>query len=249
MNLDNERSFLEEKSCTYRNNNSPISEWSVKSYIEVYKKYIEEGKDKIGLELGCSNGYSTEKLSELLGKVIVVDGSQNMIKKASKRVNKTNVKFEYSLFEEIKEKEKYDYVFCSYILEHVIEPSEILKVSYNALKTNGKLFITVPNAKALSRQMAVNMGLLNNLYELTENDIAHGHRRVFDLQLLTELVDGSDFELLGTGGTFVKQFADFQLNKMIEEKIIGEQQLIGMQKLAEIYPDISGSIYAILLKK
>lgn len=183
------------------------------------------------------------------GGLDVVDGSQCMLQKASKRVKNRNVNFKYGLFENIKEIEIYDYIFCSYVLEHVIDPDEILKICYRALKKGGKLCITVPNAKALSRQMAVNMGLLESVYQLTDNDIAHGHRRVFDLKLLTETIGKSRFELLTVGGTFVKQFADFQLNKMIQEGIIGEQQLKGMQKLAEIYPEISGSIYAILLKK
>lgn len=164
------------------------------------------------------------------------------------RFQKKNITFIYSLFEELKYQEEYDNVFCSYVLEHVKEPMEILEVAYRALKPGGRLFITVPNATALSRQMALDMNLINDLYELTENDMLHGHRRVFDLHSLRELLDQSPFIVCKSGGTFVKEFADFQLDQMIDQKIIGEEQMYGMQKLAERYPELSGSIYAVCEK-
>ena len=248
MNLEDEKQFLEEKSYTYRNIHSKISEWSVQSYIKIYKKYLDKNCIK-GLELGCSNGYSTKCLSELITELDVVDGSKHMIENASKQIERKNVSFKYALFEELDLVEKYDCVFCSYVLEHVVDPKKILDICYKLLKQGGKMFITVPNANALSRQMALEMGILKNLYSLTENDKAHGHRRVFDLEKLYNLVNQSSFTLVDIGGTFVKQFADFQINQMIDLEIIGTDQLQGMQKLAEKYPDISGSIYAILEKK
>ncbi len=70
------------------------------------------------------------------------------------------------------------------------------------------MFITVPNATALSRQMAVKMNLLSSLYELTENDLAHGHRRVFDKDILLALLRQSGFRVVDTRGTFLKPFSD-----------------------------------------
>lgn len=250
MNIEQEREFLEEKSYTYKTFHSSISEWSVDSYLRIYKRHMqcEEGYRK-GLKLGCSSGYSTMCLANLLDELDVVDGSSNMIEIASKQVTNTNVHFRYSLFEELNDWEKYDYIFCSYVLEHVLDPAEVLNICHHALKKGGRLFVTVPNARALSRQMALEMGLLESLYSLTENDKAHGHRRVFDLEILRKIIEDSPFESIEFGGTFVKQYADFQINQMIDANIIGKEQLIGMQKLAEKYPDISGSIYAVLEKR
>lgn len=69
------------------------------------------------------------------------------------------------------------------------------------------------------------------------------------MERLMELTDNSPFRVAETGGTFVKPFADFQLNKMIESNIIAIEQLRGLQILADEYPEISGSIYAILEKQ
>ena len=100
-----------------------------------------------------------------------------------------------------------------------------MNICYDSLKEKGILFITVPNAKALSRQLALKMELIDDLYSLTENDLKHGHKRVF-----------------------LKEFADFQLKQMLETGLINEKHFIGMRKLAEDYPDIAGSVWVCLEK-
>ena len=243
-----ENIFLDKVADSYLTATSPISKWNIDSYILIYKQYLHNAEGK-GLELGCSSGYSTVCLSQLLYSLDVVDGSKRMLDNLSDSIKEIkNVNYIYSLFEELNFQENYDYIFCSYVLEHVQNPSEILDVCYRALKPGGKLFITVPNANALSRQMALEMGIIKDLYGLTENDLAHGHRRVYDLNILHELIEKTSFHLISSGGTFLKPFADFQLNQMIHQQIINETQLEGMQLLAKRYPEISGSIYAILEK-
>lgn len=205
-------------------------------------------KDKKGLEMGCSNGYSIECLSSLVSLLDVVDGSRYMLDNLPDNIkNNPNINLIYSLFEDLNIIDKYDYIFCSFVLEHVKDPQNIIDICYKMLKSNGNMFITVPNARALSRQMAQKMGL-GDIYSLTENDLAHGHRRVFDLTILKKLINNSKFKAIKYGGTYVKPFADFQLNQMIAAEIIGKNQFNGMQLLAEDYPDISGAIYAILKK-
>ena len=246
-----EKDFLDKVAETYKTAASPVSKWNIDSYIRIYKKHMKElsGGEGYGLELGCSSGYSTLCLSELVCELDVVDGSRKMLDRLDDAVqSKGNVNLIYSLFEELCGVGKYDYIFCSYVMEHVADPASIIEICYKLLKEGGKMFITVPNARALSRQMALKMKLISSLYDLTENDIAHGHRRVYDLVSLELLVRDSKFCLEQIGGTFIKPYADFQINEMIKNNIIGFEQLEGMQLLAEDYPDLSGSIYVTLNK-
>ena len=201
--------------------------------------------------MGCSDGYSAIEISKIVNHLDVIDGSKKMIEMLNQYVNKeriNNISFFYGLFEEMNLDKCYDAISCSYVLEHVIDPIEILKVAKKHLKDDGYLLVTVPNAKALSRQMALEMGLINDLYALTENDLAHGHRRVYDMDSLERDMKAAGFSVVKKGGTFLKQFADFQLDLMMKYKIIGEKQITGMRKMAEIYPELSGSIYMILEK-
>ena len=94
----------------------------------------------------------------------------------SLRKSGLNVRF----FEEFKPDGKFDYVFATYVLEHVADSIALLKHARSLLSEHGLLFVVVPNARAMSRQIARHMGLIDDLFALTKNDINHGHRRVYD---------------------------------------------------------------------
>lgn len=207
--------------------------------IEPYLK-----KDGIGLELGCSDGYFTEMLAAKLHSLDVMDGSVNFLKEAEKR-GITNVKYIHSLFEEYTTKTKYDFVFASYIMEHVLDPELVFNMVKKILKPNGILYVVVPNARALSRQLAMHMGLYTDLKQLTDNDKKYGHRRVYDRVNLNRDLEKSDFITIAQGGLMLKILADFQMDKLIELEILKEAQLTGLYKLGLEYPDLCGSLFSI----
>ena len=44
---------------------------------------------------------------------------------------------------------KYDYIFCNYVLEHVYDSIEVLKIMKDLLNEGGSIFIVVPNSPRL----------------------------------------------------------------------------------------------------
>ena len=103
----------------------------------------------------------------------------------------------------------------------------------------------VPNANAASRQIAVEMGLIEAPTAVTEGEYAHGHRRTYNLSTLkADIVDAGLFATK-SGGVFFKPFANFQLDQLIGSGVIGEDYLEGCYKLGKLYPDLCASIYAI----
>lgn len=182
--------------------------------------YLNKKKGGVALELGCGIGESTAHLAPLFSSLTVCDGSDFFLRKAKDRLRAyKHIEFKQILFENINDEYLYDFIIANYILEHVDDTENILTVCYNALKQGGYLFITVPNAKALSRQLAVKMGLLDNIYSLTENDIKHGHKRVFDIDILKEKIAKTKFNIITHGGVYVKPLADFQLKQLVEAEI------------------------------
>lgn len=59
---------------------------------------------------------------------------------------------------------------------------------------------------AFSRQMAVEMGLMRNVYDLTENDHRFGHRRTFDRKGFEHDIVRNGFKLIESGESFFKPF-------------------------------------------
>ena len=131
----------------------------------------------VAMELGCEIGYMTSLIAPHVKTLDVIEGSEGFIREAKKR-NIENAVFYNKLFEEVEAENQYDYVFASHVVEHLIDPQETLEVMYKALKPGGYIFVTVPNALAASRQLAVKMNLFDSLYDMTPNDIRGGHRRV-----------------------------------------------------------------------
>jgi len=209
--------------------------------IRTFKPYIHGGR---ALELGCEIGYMSERIAPLVEHLDIVDGSQEFLNEVKKR-KISNSTLHCSLFEEFEPKVKYDYIFAIHILEHLIDVQAVLNMVKKALSPQGCFIVAIPNARALSRQLARHMGLINSLYDLTPNDIRGGHRRVYDSVLLTRDLDAANFDIIAQGGILFKPFADFQMDKLIDIGVVGEQQIEGLYKLGHEYPDMCANIYAI----
>jgi len=213
--------------------------------IRTFKPYVQGG---IGLELGSEIGYMSERLAALVEHLDIVDGSEAFLEQVKKR-NIPNASYICSLFEDFQPTQKYDVVFASHILEHLQDVQVVLRMVKHALKPDGTLFATVPNARAMSRQLARHMGLLDSLYALTPNDIRGGHRRVYDRASLDRDIEIAGFEIIAEGGILFKPFADFQMDQLIDSGILGPQQCEGLFKLGREYPDLCADLYVIARPK
>jgi 2-polyprenyl-3-methyl-5-hydroxy-6-metoxy-1,4-benzoquinol methylase len=241
IDLQKEKDFLNNVYSTYTVDSSSQTRVMRELIVRTFKPHLKGG---VGLELGCSDGYMTQMLASVLDHLDVVDGSTNFLAEAKKR-NLTNVDYHFSLFEEYTSTKQYDYVFASYIMEHVLEPSLVLKMARQALKPDGLLLMVVPNARALSRQLAMHMGLISDLKSLTKNDIFHGHRRVYDRVCFNREIEHAGFNTISEGGLMLKILADFQLDKLIDDDMIQQSQIDGLYKLGLEYPDLCGSLFSI----
>lgn len=244
--FQDEREFLDKASSTYSSNDASQTECLRRLVVRTIAPYLD--KNGTGLELGCSDGYMTELLSREVGELVVVDGSSEFVEKAKLRLkekNLTNVDIRLSLFEEYDTAERYDYIIASHILEHVQDPIEILTIAKNLLKSDGVLYIVVPNAGALSRQLGLHMGLYSDLKALTENDMNHGHRRVYDRASLNKDLSEAGLSTVVEGGILLKPFPDFQMADLIDKNILKEEQIEGLYSLGKEYPDLCGALYSI----
>lgn len=238
-----ETAFLERVTATYVTSESPQDRLIKTLAVRTVAPFLRP--DMRGLELGCSDGFMTAMLAGRLAHLTVVDGSPTFIAKARDRLAGLPVEFLLSLFEDYQPAVQYDCVFAAFVLEHVRDPIAFLKKAGQSLAGNGILFIVVPNARALSRQLARRMGLLADLYALTPNDVNHGHRRVYDLATLNRDIDAAGLVPISQGGLMLKPFADFQMDQLIEAGIVGDPQIEGLYRLGFDHPDLAGALFAV----
>jgi 2-polyprenyl-3-methyl-5-hydroxy-6-metoxy-1,4-benzoquinol methylase len=196
------------------------------------------------LELGCFEGNFTKKLLERFPIVEAVEASSDCIAIASNNVGGA-VKFHHSTFETFKSDQRYDNIFLIHTLEHLDHSVAVLSRIRQWLSDRGRLFVATPNARAASRQIAVNMGLIKHAAAVTDAEAAHGHRTTYSLDTLTADVRAANLQPVTHGGVIFKGLANFQIDAALKAGIISKEYIDGCFELGRVYPDLCSSIYVI----
>ncbi|MBX3678154.1 MAG: class I SAM-dependent methyltransferase [Rhodocyclaceae bacterium] len=191
------------------------------------------------LELGPAEGVMTELLATTGKQLTLVEGSGLFCEDLRRRFPKATVV--HSLFEEFQPERQFDNIILGHVLEHVLDPVDILSHARKWLvPETGRLFAAVPNARSLHRQAAVIMGLLPSEDALNEMDRHHGHRRVFNPESFRNAFNQAGLAIELFGGYWLKPVS----NRQIEEHWTPEM-LQAFMCLGERYPDIAGEIYVL----
>lgn len=163
------------------------------------------------LDLPCGDGLLTSMFSEHFERVVGVDASSSHLAMARERL--PGVEFHESLIEDLELDEKFDTVFMLNVLEHVEDPTAVLRKAAEFLKDDGVLIVHVPNANAINRRIAVLMGTLESCEELSPFDInVAGHRRSYTLETLTAEIERAGLKVKSTGGVFYKMLSTPQID-------------------------------------
>lgn len=209
--------------------------FTIKYAFEVFKKHFVKGSL---LEMGPAEGVMTEDLVNYFDDYTIVEGSSRFCDDLKNRFPKINVI--HSLFEDFNPNQKYDNIILGHVLEHVEDPVNVLRIAKKSLSENGVILAAVPNAKSLHREAAVIMGMLKTIYDLNENDIHHGHRRVYNPEQFKNDFVAAGLNVTFQGGYWLKPVS----NKQIEETWSNEMLMAFMQ-LGEKFPEIAGETYIV----
>jgi 2-polyprenyl-3-methyl-5-hydroxy-6-metoxy-1,4-benzoquinol methylase len=168
------------------------------------------------LDLACGDARITKFFAEKYDRVVGVDASGFRLEKAKERCPAPNVRFCESLIEEFESDERFNSVFLLNILEHVRDPIEILRHAASFLTEDGVLCVHVPNAHAINRKLALLMGTLEALEELSPYDLEVGHRRYYTRESLTDDVSKAGLKVIKSGGVFYKMLSSPQIDWFLE---------------------------------
>jgi 2-polyprenyl-3-methyl-5-hydroxy-6-metoxy-1,4-benzoquinol methylase len=238
--IDNEFQDLQDRKYAY-NFDFLMHKWILDKFSSHFYSYDN------CIEFGCYKGDFTKLLAGKFKHVHAVEGSSLLYDELKNNLNQfTNVQISNCMFEDFEIRNHYDSAFLIHTLEHLDNAPLILSKIQKVLTHNGKLFVVVPNANALSRQIAVNFGLISSNQSVTDGESKHGHRVTYSLDTLTSTLKESGLSILDRGGIFVKGLANFQLDQAYANGIIDDNYLQGCLNLADIYPDLCSSIYAVV---
>lgn len=171
------------------------------------------------LELGCAEGGMTKALVECFPRVVIVEGSQVLLKRARQNVKARNATFCCSFFEDFEPDGTFSSIIMSHIIEHLDNPIAFLKRASKWLAPKGLIHIIVPNAEALNRRIGKEMGMLKRLDELHERDRRVGHLRVYSRKTLFTDIKAAGLKIVHWDGIFLKPLSDAQMQGW-DEKLL-----------------------------
>lgn len=209
--------------------------------LRTFSPFQVEGN---ALELGCFEGNFTKLLEQRFSDVEVVEASADCIAAASANLTRA-VRFHHSTFEKFEPTKRYDNIFLIHTLEHLDDAFGVLGRIRQWLSDRGRLFVATPNAHAASRQIAVNMGLIEHTAAVTEAERAHGHRITYSLDTLHAALRAAKFKAVTQGGVCFKGLANFQIDAAYQAGIISKAYLDGCYELGRVYPDLCSTIYIV----
>jgi len=237
-----------------RNHNEEYRDGDVRKYAYdfdgVIRRYLLKTlqpylrRDGSALELGCYKGDMTEQLLGYFGAVTVVEAASDLANVVRNRFP-GKVEVLTDRFESVSLSAAYDNIFLIHTLEHLDDPVAILTRALGWLAPQGRLFVAVPNANALSRQIAVKMGLVEHHAAVTPAEREHGHRRTYSMDVLLAHLRSAGCHVEAYGGILVKPLANYQFDKAIAQEIVDEAYLDACQELAKTYPELSATLYAV----
>lgn len=120
------------------------SEYRVEKSKEIAKKIYDTAKvkkDCFAMEYGCGTGLISFNLADKFKNIILMDSAQGMIDILNKKIklsgNKNMKPVMKDLMEENYDENKFDLIYSSMSLHHVIDTEKILKTFYNLLNDSG----------------------------------------------------------------------------------------------------------------
>ena len=113
--------------------------------IKIISKLLNNKVFNKGLEMGCGDGYQSKLLSKFVRDLVSTDLNKDRIPK----INHLNIIYKVVDAEQISEhfqKNEFDFIFSSNLLEHVPNIDKCLNGTKNVLKDDGICIHVIPNS-------------------------------------------------------------------------------------------------------
>ena len=208
------------------------------------------------LDVGCGDGILTEKLSAHFLRVVGVDcDAENLRRARAGCAGKAEIIS--ATAESLEINERFDVITMLMVLEHVADPVRALERLSGFLNDTGMMFMCVPNAKSINRRIGLEMGVIENLHELSEYDLSVGHRRYCDMDALRHDIDDAGLDVVKTGGIMFKTLSSPQMEWFLANGKWGtgefgwgdkDEFIRALYETGKGYPDDCNIIYAIARK-
>ncbi len=139
--------------------------------------------------------------------------------------------------------EDFDCVLVSGLLHELEDPLQLMKQLRSIASDGTRVHVNVPNARSLHRLLAFEMGLIDDLHQISDRQKTLQQSHTFDMKRLKHLCEQAGFVVTGQGSFFIKPFTHMQMFMLSEIGLLDQRMLDGLMKLEKHLPGLGSEIY------
>lgn len=145
----------------------------------------------------------------------------------------------------LREKE-FDFILLVGLIHEVEDADKLMEAVRKICFEDTYVLITTNNPKSFHLTLAYESGLIPQLGILTGKAKAFQRHSTFTMEEMKRLIERHSFSIVEKGSYFVKPFAHSQMKLLLDNQIIGEEVLNGLDALTKYIPEFGSEIYCIV---
>lgn len=139
----------------------------------------------------------------------------------------------------------FDAVVLSSLLHEVPDARAVLRAVRIVCDEHTVVHVNVPNVRSFHRLLAVEAGLIEDVFEPSEMERRFGRHDRFDAASLHALLEGEGFRPFSQGTYFVKPFTHAQMDAILASGAFDRAALLrGLDGMVNHMPDLGCELYA-----
>ncbi len=234
---------------------------SIYSFEEVLREYRDKkvleflnikNPSKI-LEIGCGYNPLFLKYKKFSSYFIIEPGVKPYENACKHSLDRKNVKcinnFLENCIDELSN-ETFDYIICSGVLHETHTPDSFLKGIGKLMQKRTSVYINVPNANSIHRLIAMEMGIIDNIFEKSDRNKYLSQKEIFDKSKLENIIiKNIPFAKIDECESFfLKPFTHDQMMNSLSKGCINQNIIEGLYKTSKYFPDNGSELYCIFSK-
>jgi 2-polyprenyl-3-methyl-5-hydroxy-6-metoxy-1,4-benzoquinol methylase len=142
---------------------------------------------------------------------------------------------------------EYDCIILPGVLHEVDNPYKFLNYLGKLCSKETTLYINVPNANSLHRLIAVEMGLIQDIFTHTERNQILEQTVIFNKDTLIEIVESSivGMKMVEYASFFIKPFTHEQMDLCLKSRIISNEVIEALFLISNCLPDFGSEIKSV----
>lgn len=139
--------------------------------------------------------------------------------------------------EELSKTRAFDAIVVSSLLHEVADPARLLAAVHRLCGAETVVHFNVPNVRSFHRLLALEMGLISDLFERSATEQKFQRHTRYDRDALIKALNDAGFDLVRFATYFVKPFSHAQMEAVFDGGLLDRRAIEALDRMSKYFPD------------